>query len=377
MTNVSRVANLKSGEENSFIHEAWKIPLRLRNLFLLKTSSKLKDVAGTPFQEIGTRGRCRLLKFSPPKGIDKSKKSLLIIPSLINRYYILDLYSGCSLVESLTDFGHTVYVLDWGSPRPQDRYATLEDHILGLMDWAVEKVCSIENQSSIPIFGQCIGGTFATVYAASFPQKVSGLSLLTAPIDFSKEGHFFHWANKANVNLEEMANVWGNIRHEFLDQTFKLLQPTGDIRKIQNLFKLCWNNDFIRKYAAINKWLDDNINFPGKTYKKFIEDFYQKNLLIKGELELDGKRIELKKISCPLLCFYAKGDIIVPASSATAISEYISSETFESIGLGGGHIGCLISDKHQKTLWKNLNTWLRDIKNNENKESDDDHRISA
>ncbi|MCF8058566.1 MAG: alpha/beta fold hydrolase [Bacteriovoracaceae bacterium] len=345
--------------DKPIVQELWKFPLRLRNLGLLKSPSMKEGIAGTPFEVLGRRGRCRLLKYLPSPGIKASGEAIFITPSLINRYYILDLYKGCSFIENLVDHGHTVYLLDWGAPREHDRFATLEDHILNWHNWAFDLSLEDFEVSEIHLLGQCIGGTFAALYAAINPQKIKSLVLLTSPIDFHVEGTFYQWANDSNVNLEQMAEVWGNIRHDFLNKTFKMLTPLGDLKQWQSLLKLSWDKDFVRKYAAINSWVADNINFPGLTYKKFIEELYQDNKLINDQFFLGEHLIDLKKITAPILCFYASGDIIVPAQSSLAIEEYATK--FKKVALGGGHIGCVISGKYQKVFWNEVENWLQGV----------------
>lgn len=337
--------------------------MRLRNLTLLKSPYFKGDIAGTPYKTLGKRGRSRLLKFSPTPGITPSGKCLFITPSLINRYYILDLYKGCSFIENLCDHGHTTYLIDWDDARPQDRFATIEDHILNWMDWGIEKALKDFGSEKIHLMGQCIGGTFAAIYASLFPEKVGSLVLLTAPIDFHVDGHFYRWANDASVNVDEMADVMGNISSDFLNQTFKMLTPMGEVKQFQNLIKHSWDTQFVKKHAAMTSWISDNINFPGKTYKRFISSFYQNNELVKGEFVLEQgeseKVIDLKNITAPVLCFHAQGDIIVPSDSATAIFKYTNSKTYHQVALGGGHIGCVVSNKHQKKMWAETQEWLK------------------
>lgn len=344
--------------QRPYVSQLWKIPLRLRNLSLLKSSLFKKGIAGTPHEVLGTRGRCRLLRYDPPTGIDASGEAVFITPSLINRYYILDLYSGCSFVEALVDRGHRVYLLDWGMPRQQDRFATLEDHITKWLGWAYDLALEDYNEDSLHLFGQCIGGTFASFYAALNPNKVKSLMLLTSPIDFHVEGAFYQWANESRVNVSEMAEVWGNIRGEFLNQTFKMLTPLGDVKQVQGLLKSSWDRNFVKKYAAINEWVSDQVPFPGKAYEKFIHDLYRDNLLVSKEFQLAEEVVDLTKIDCPVQILYAKSDIIVPPESSLALKDFLNEDQVDEVALGGGHIGCVISERHQKKLWDACHQWM-------------------
>lgn len=333
---------------------------RFKGLTGLKLNPAKIHVASTPHWVLARRARAKLLYY---KSVGPARAHVFIVPSLINRYYILDLYPGCSLVEALTKAGINVYLLDWGKPRDQDRFSTIEDHVLNWLRWGHELSCKHAKRVSMPIFGQCIGGTLSAMYASLFPEKISGLCFLTTPFDFKDNGILSHWAGNSKIDLAQMSEVWGNISGGFLARSFKLIEPLADIRKYQMLFKYGPNQDFIKKYIAMDCWLADAIAFPGKSYYKFIQELYQENRLIKNRFKLSGLDVRLDHIQAPILNLYCEGDIIVAPESSTILSDYVSSTQVETVALKGGHIGCLISDKHQKNLWRELSTWLLEMEN--------------
>ncbi len=323
-----------------------KIPLRLRNLSLLKTSYYKKKIAGTSFDTVASRGKFRLLHFKAESQVIPSQKRipLLIIPSLINRYTILDLYSGCSVVENLVDEGHDVYLLDWGTPRVQDKYLSLDDHIdLGLK-WALKKVKNLAQKEKVHLLGQCLGGTLSAVVASQCPESVESLILLTTPIDFHVEGPFYHWVHKSNLNLDQMVSTWGNVHAEFLDRSFQMITPMASLKQKKVLWDLGWSESFMKKHVAITEWVKDSVPFPGLAYKELIENYYVLNDL------------KLEKIKVPLISFLAKGDIIVPNASSQAIKSY--SDQYNEVFLSGGHIGCVVGEKGHAKLCQELIKWL-------------------
>ena len=321
-----------------------------------------EEVAPSPYWVKGRRGRCRLLYFNPMPGIEQNDQVVLLTPSLINRYYILDLYNGCSIVQGLLEKGIQVYLIDWGVPRIQDQFAGIEDHILGWLNWAVDEVRRDTEKEKIKLFGQCVGGTFATIYTALYSHKIESLALLTTPIDFKVKGILGTWANLSQVDLSQMVDVWGNIKEDFLDKSFKMIHPMGEVKKKKNLLSLSWDDAFIKKYYAIEKWLKDGVPFPGKAYEKFIKDFYINNLLIKNEYILDGNEVDLENIDCPVVNIFASNDSIVPPKSVRDLRHHISSSDYKEVALGGGHIGCVISDKYREILMKNLSEWALESK---------------
>lgn len=341
---------------NSLITETQKTQQRIVNIASLKQKKSNADSL-TSFQVLGKFGRCRLLYFSPAN--DCGHAPLFIVPSLINKYYILDLMKGVSLIEHLKLTNVPVYLIDWGSPRTQDRVATLEDHILHWMDWALRESCKHAGVEKIDIFGQCIGGTFAAIYAALKPEQVKSIIVLTAPVSFHDDGLLSTWSKHGKIDLELICDQWGNVYRGFLKESFTMLKPLDRARKYNNLIKHSWNVKFLDRHAAITRWVDDCIAFPGKTYARYIKDFYKDNLLIKGELKLGENLVKLENISCPVFVISSKEDEIVPYESAVKLLDLVSSARKELKLITGGHIGILLSSKAKDNLWRPVENWVK------------------
>jgi polyhydroxyalkanoate synthase len=346
-----------NGIYQSLLSETSKTQKRLTNIIAINTKSITPKVALTPYEVIGKFGRCRLLYFSPEK--NEGHPPLFVVPSIINKYYILDLMKGASFIEHLKYSNVPVYLIDWGEPRVQDRSATIEDHIMHWMDWAVKESCRHASVKKIDLFGQCIGGTFAAIYTSLRPDNVKSIVALTAPINFHDEGLLSTWANKSSLDLEKIGSLWGNVYKEFLKESFHMMKPLDRVRKYNAFLKHAWNEKFLDRYLAINHWVDDCIAFPGSTYVKYVQDFYQKNLLYKGELKIGDEVVNLKNISCPVLVISSLEDNIVPIESALALLDLVSSKTREAKQISGGHIGIVISSKAKDHLWLPVENWIK------------------
>lgn len=340
-----------------FVDESNKTKKRFEHIIAIQKKEIKPNVGVTPFEVLGKYGRCRLLYFAPIK--NEGHSPLFIVPSIINKYYILDLQKGMSFVEYLTSSNIPVYLIDWGEPRLQDRTSTIEDHILHWLDWGILESCTHAGVTKIDLFGQCIGGTFAMIYTALKQEKIKSLIALTAPVNFHDTGLLSVWTNQGKINLEMISDQWGNVYSEFLKESFGMLKPLDRIRKYNNFYKNAWNPKFLNRYLAINHWVDDCIAFPGTTYVKYIQDFYQQNLLYKGELKIGKEVVDLKKIKCPVFVISSKEDIIVPYGSAAALLEVISSEIKELKQINGGHIGIVISSKAKESFWSPIENWIK------------------
>jgi polyhydroxyalkanoate synthase len=342
---------------SSIVSETQKNQKRIENIIAITTKELKAEVATTPFEVLGKFGRCRLLYYSPKADMDNPP--LFIVPSIINKYYILDLMKGASFIEHLKNANVPVYLLDWGEPRTQDRLASIEDHVLHWLDWAVRESCRHANVESLDLFGQCIGGTFASIYTALRPEKVKSLIAFTAPVSFHDEGLLSTWTNQGNINLELISGQWGNVYREFLKESFSMLKPLDRFRKYNNFFKHSWNSKFLDRYLAINTWVDDCIAFPGTTYVRYIQDFYQKNLLFKGELKVGDEEVLLSNINCPVFVIGSQDDEIVPFESAATLIDLVSSDVKELKQINGGHIGIVISSKAKENFWIPVEKWVK------------------
>jgi polyhydroxyalkanoate synthase len=112
------------------------------------------------------------------------------------------------------------------------------------------------------------------------------------------------------------------------------------------------------------KWIFDSPDVPGETFRQFVKDCYQKNLLIKSRLKLDGKRVNLKKITMPVLNIYGQYDHLVPPGAAEVLTSKVGSTDTEDVCLDTGHIGIYVSAKTQKEFVPKIVKWLGEREKN-------------
>src|SRR5690606_30065769 len=84
----------------------------------------------TPRETVWRAGTAALYHYPAPAGAIELPP-LLVIYSLVNRPDILDFTPQRSVLASLRDAGHNVYLLDWGRPGPGDRHLSLDDYVDG------------------------------------------------------------------------------------------------------------------------------------------------------------------------------------------------------------------------------------------------------
>ena len=139
-----------------------------------------------------------------------------------------------------------------------------------------------------------------------------------------------------------------------MQATVLLLRPTRNLAKGVYMIDRAWDAEFLNGFIALETWGNDNISFPGEAFRKYIEELYQKNALLTGELSLAGERVELRNIRCPLLAVNFEHDNIVPAKGAQILMDLVSSKDKELLHLPGGHVGAVVSKSAAKGLWPKI-----------------------
>lgn len=318
----------------------------------------LPEISPTPHRVIHEQDGRRLLHFPSKSRKGRGRKPLFMVVSLINRYYILDLMSGRSVIEFFTTQGYDVYLYDWGVPKAADRMRRFDDYILKLLPEAAHRARAKAGVPSMHVLGYCIGGTMAACAVALGKIPARTFISLAGPIDFSKAGMLGTWADRRHFNVDRLVDAFGNVPSYLLEGSFKWLDPVGSLTKYVQVARNAGKPDFLRSFVAMETWLNDNVPFPGQAYRKYIGDLYQKNLLMKGQFQLNGSRVNLKDIRCPVLCITGERDDIVPAPSATALLEKSGSREKKRLHLDVGHIGLSTSRRAFTDLWPEVVTWL-------------------
>ena len=128
--------------------------------------------------------------------------AFFMIYALINKPFILDLRPGNSLIEFLVKNGQDVYLLDWGSPVEEDQYLDLDFYIDHYIDCAVDRCLEVSGAEKVNLFGWCIGGSLALIYAALHCEKIHSLVTLTTPGDTAGGGMLSVWADKEFFDVD-------------------------------------------------------------------------------------------------------------------------------------------------------------------------------
>ena len=317
------------------------------------------EIAQTPYEVVYEEDRVKLKHYLPRTEI-RYQTPLLVVYALINRETMLDLQPGRSVVERFLAAGIDLYMIDWGYPTRKDRFLGFDDHINGYMDNIVDFIREKHAVKKINLMGICMGGTFSVIYSALHPDKIKNLVTTVTPTNFdTKKGLLHVWME--HLDVDRVVDTYGNLPADMMNLGFLLLNPARlMIDKYVGFMENMDNKQFVENFVRMEKWIFDSPDLPGEVFRQFIKDCYQGNKLIQSKLEVDGIRVDLKKLTMPLLNIYGKYDHLVPPEACELLVKHVGSTDTEDLCLDTGHIGIYVSSKFQEAFAPKIASWLKE-----------------
>lgn len=311
----------------------------------------------TPNEVVYQEDKMGLVRYQSTKK-PTNQVPLLIVYALVNRPYMTDIQENRSTVKGLLDAGQDVYLIDWGYPDRADRFLTMDDYINGYIDRCIDFILKEHKQEKINILGICQGGTFSLCYSAMHPDKVRNLVTMVTPVDFQTPDNMLsRWVGQTDIDL--LVDTLGNVSGDLLNWTFLSLKPFRLMgQKYLDMVDVLNESEQAKNFMRMEKWIFDSPDQAGETFRQFIKDFYQENKLIKGEVRIGDKRVDLKNLTMPVLNVYATEDHLVPPSASVALKNCVGTSDYTELAFPGGHIGIYVSGKAQKQVPPTIGEWL-------------------
>jgi polyhydroxyalkanoate synthase subunit PhaC len=324
---------------------------------LLHTAGNI-DVGILPHEIVKETRLYRLLHYRPLVS-RTARTPILVVYALMNKSYILDLQPDKSWVRNLLSQGFNVYLIDWKTPTNIDKYVSFDDYVNYYIDDCVDLVTKSNSVENLTLHGYCLGSTMSAMYTTLHQEKVRNLATIAPIIDTENDGTVL--ANFAkHLGVNKIIETLGNFPREYLHGCFSMLKPFKQgVNKYINLVENIDNEKFVQNFLRMEKWLYDTPTIAGETFKQWIEDIYQKNLLVKNEMKIGENVIDLSKIHVPILNIVAEEDHLVSPQCSVALNDAVSSVDKRLMHFHTGHVGLIASSYSQNNVLPKVGQWLR------------------
>ncbi len=304
----------------------------------------------TDLREVYAFQNLKVFRYRPDQEA-RAVPPILLVPSMINRSYIMDLIESSSLAGYLSEKGIPTYLLDWGTPGPQHDHLSFGTFIDDLMQLAVRAVSRDSGQPALSLLGYCMGGTMCILHAAMNPKAIRSVILLAAPVSFHDGGVLSQWARKEVFDVKRLMDVLKHMDPLMLQTSFQFLKPMSAWQKLRTLYENSGNKQFVESFVRLESWLNDNVQVPGQAFREYVEICYHDNRLVNGGLTLNGVPVDLKNLTVPILNVIALKDHIVPPESSRIVSTLTGGPVTEVL-MDAGHIGIAMGRKAREMFEK-------------------------
>jgi polyhydroxyalkanoate synthase subunit PhaC len=306
-----------------------------------------RDVAITPGKVVYRNALLELIQYQPQTST-VWREPVLIVPSWILKYYILDLSPHSSLTRYLVEHGHTVFMISWRNPGAEARDVGLNDYLhLGLFD-ALAQVRHITDRTPMHVAGYCLGGTLLAIGAATLARESrSGLTdlqtitLFAAQTDFGEPGELGLFIDSSELAYLD-ALMWeqGYLDGEQMATAFQLLRSHD----------LIWSR-LVREYllgkrtqpTELMAWNADTTRLPYRLHIETLRHLYLHNDLAEGRYCVDGKPVLLGNLRLPIFVVGTERDHVSPWHSVYKL-HLLTNTDVGFVLTSGGHNAGIVSE---------------------------------
>jgi poly(3-hydroxyalkanoate) synthetase len=296
----------------------------------------------------------RLRDFSEP-GAGDIVPTLVLPPQAGHDSCIVDYSPEQSQMKVIRAAGLArAYSFDWVGATQATKDAGIVDY-LEVIERGVRAIGGPVN-----LVGDCQGGWLAAIYAALRPEDVHTLTIAGAPIDFHAGNPVIgDWVQALGSSGDLGFYEWavglggGVLKGELILNGFIGIKPEGELEKHLQLLVHLHKPDHVERYQAFENWFKHTQDLSGAFYLWIVEHLFRDNELVAGTLDVEGERVDLGRISCPLFLLAGAEDHITPPAQVFAMAGAVSTPKSKVVTrcTSGGHLGLFMGREALRDHW--------------------------
>lgn len=306
----------------------------------------------------------RLRHYSAGSATDTGSPALVIVPAPIKSPSVWDMAPEQSVVRRAQQAGLQVYMVEWTRPEAKDASLGLETYAGLLVDQCLD-VVERAGASSLFLAGHSLGGTFAALYSAYRPQRLTGLVLIESPLHFAEASGAFNKLLQSGIAASAIAPAEGRIAGSLLNHISVAAAPATFIGERHLDY---WaSHGSVRSWRShwrAVRWTLHELPLPRKLFDEVVEQLYRGDQFMKGQLCFAGTRLSPAAVQVPLLGVYDPRSTIIPPASVKTFFDAAGSAEKQLMTYSGDtgvalqHIGALIGSNAHRHLWPQIFAWL-------------------
>lgn len=269
---------------------------------------------------------------------------VLVVPPVINKFYVLDIAPGRSLIEFMVRQGHQVFAISWRNPTAAQRSWGADTYGAAILD-AMRAVESIARCERVHVQASCSGGILATMTAAHLGavgdvDRVASLTLMVTVLDQAEAG-LASTIDEASANLAiEISERKGYLDGRSLAEVFAWLRPTDLIWRY-------WVNNYIQGRSPapfdVLYWNADTTRMPAALHRDMVRMGVANALTVPGGMHMLDTPVDLSTVTADTYVVAGIADHISPWEACYRSARLLGSKDLRFVLSTSGHIAALVN----------------------------------